>query len=257
MREVIINADDLGLAASVDAAIVDLASRGIVTAASLMSLYAPAQADLAELARQRISLGLHLDLTSAAACSRYACARPLRRLIAASWCRRLDRCELKAAVREQLDRFCQRVGAAPAFVDGHEHVHQFPMIRDALLEALAELAPTPRPYLRYTQTRVWRGGKAASIAALGAGTLRRMGSAAGYAGNADFAGVYALDREVPLDQCWNAWLAQLPRHGGLLMCHPGTDAAQGAFRLREYRYLTSAAFRDTLMRHAVRPVAWS
>mgnify|MGYP000073246266 CR=1 FL=1 len=50
-----------------------------------------------------------------------------------------DARRLAALAREwdaQWARFCEALGRAPRFVDGHQHVHQFPVIRDALLQEM-------------------------------------------------------------------------------------------------------------------------
>ncbi len=48
---------------------------------------------------------------------------------------------LAAELRAQFEAFAAAFGRPPDFVDGHQHVHLFPQVRDAALEAVAWMAP--------------------------------------------------------------------------------------------------------------------
>ena len=60
------------------------------------------------------------------------CARVLRLL---------DREPLRGRDREPARRLRHAFGRAPDFVDGHQHVHLFPQVRDALLDVVKDDAP--------------------------------------------------------------------------------------------------------------------
>ncbi|MCP2821003.1 ChbG/HpnK family deacetylase, partial [Salmonella enterica subsp. enterica serovar Typhimurium] len=72
------------------------------------------------------SFGLHLDFTEFS---------PLRRglwpLIGASLAHRLDASALRDEIATQCALFEDATGRAPDYVDGHQHVHQLPQIREA------------------------------------------------------------------------------------------------------------------------------
>ena len=63
MRQLIVNADDLGLSPGVNRGIADAVARGVVTSTSLMVRW-PSSDDAARWARAHgsVSVGLHLDL---------------------------------------------------------------------------------------------------------------------------------------------------------------------------------------------------
>lgn len=255
-RTVIINADDFGMHPSIDAAVLDLSARGIVTATSIMSLYPVIPDKLRRLRNQGTSLGLHIDFTSEAAQQRYATRWSLRSLIGATWGRRLSHARAKVMIQDQIDAFTSLAGLMPDFIDGHEHIHQFPVIREALIEVLDAASGERKPMLRYTRPAGWQGAKATIIDRLGAHHLHRLTQQSGYSCNHSFGGVYGLQHDAPLHHLWTRWLAALPDQGGLIMCHPAIDASCGAFRLHEYRYLASTQFADLLQVQDIATVPW-
>ena len=66
--------------------------------------------------------------------------RPAR-LAAARFCGLLDIEEIRAEIGRQLDRFEQPRLCAPDHIDGHQHVHVLPGVRQALLETGAQRYP--------------------------------------------------------------------------------------------------------------------
>ncbi len=116
MRQLIVNADDFGLADGVSEGIVEAHTSGIVTSTSLM-VDAPAAERAAALASQhpQLSVGLHfvededVDLD--------------------------DPADARRAFARQLERFRELTGADPTHVDSHHHVHS----EDDRMAAFAEL----------------------------------------------------------------------------------------------------------------------
>lgn len=257
-RRFILNADDVGMHPEVDAAVMRLAESGIVSSASVMTLM-PADADvLRVLQHGGIDLGLHLDLTSTAAAQRYGFSSSVGTLLARSYARQLGRQQVRHIIDEQLQRFCELAGRMPVFIDGHEHVHQFPGLRDALMDVIAGLPAQQRPFLRDTRPRSWRGPKAAVIGMLGASALTTRARELACVCNTDFFGVYPLQNEVDLDGLWRGWLQTMPAHGALVMCHPATSvfAPGNAFRLREYLFLSSVRFAEMRYQYSAEIVGW-
>jgi predicted glycoside hydrolase/deacetylase ChbG (UPF0249 family) len=247
----------------VDRAILALASRGIVTAASAMVL-SPRWPDAARRLKDAdADCGLHLDLTSPFAALPFS-ATGLARLIAKAYAEALPAPHLGATIERQLDLFERGLGRMPDFVDGHQHVHQLPGVRKALLGALSRrYGPEAKETgIRICQPRVWRGLKAHIVGALGG---RRLAEAAGRSGhklNSDFAGVYDFSPNADLRACWRRWLGALEGENPLAMCHIA-ESAQGAesdpirpARLREYSWLGSEAFLELCAEHSVMLVRW-
>lgn len=242
--------DDFGLHEGVNEAALRLAASGRVTAVSCMTgapRWRAGAARLAAVARGT-DVGLHLDLTE------YPLTRGMRMslpaLVARSQARLLDRTRLRREIEAQLDAFETGFGQAPAHVDGHQHVHQFPVVRDLLVQALQARYPRQRPWLRSTRQPGGTTGKSWLIERLGAQGLCRLAEANGFTHNARLLGVYDFQGDAARYRKLLAqWLARAGE-GDLLMCHPALTApahdAIAAARLREYEILAGDALPSLL-----------
>ncbi|UJF24435.1 ChbG/HpnK family deacetylase [Suttonella sp. R2A3] len=257
IKRVIINVDDLGLSPAVNRAVIDLAEGGIVRSTSLMSLGALSDAERQALRAARVDIGLHLDFTGLLTekCS-------LKQLIRDAWLRRLPVAFLEQSINEQLDGFERLVDDAPRFIDGHQHVHQFPGIREALFAVLAHRYPKNNIALRHTKPITGAGVKAHIIHGLGGPAIQRYSQTHGIEHNSVFAGVYDFQGdELRLEALWRHWLGKMPACGGLIMCHPAVadnswhDEIRVA-REREYAWLTSDRFRHLLREQSIEPCGW-
>lgn len=249
-RRIVVCADDFGITPAATRSILELSHAGAISATSVAVDGTAAAGSATELAGcARVSVGLHLALTDdlpgdprapLAVWIPRAFATPLR----------VERA-VDAEITRQLDRFEQLLGRPPAYVDGHQHVHQFPGVRDALVATL-ERRYGRGVALRSTVPRAMRGTKAAIIAGLGGRSLERMAAMRGLAMNRDFAGVYDFTGRVPFPTRMAAWLGSIA-DGGLVMCHPETDAVSGAdpVRAAEHRYLSSPAWPALLDREGI------
>lgn len=256
-RAVLLCADDYALHPLVDEAAEQLALAGRLSATSCMTTSPlwPAAAARLQALRDRLAVGLHFNLTEG-----HGGAHPAQALgavIRQAYARQLSPAQLRTAWRTQLDAFEQALGTPPDFIDGHQHVHQLPGLRDAMLAELqARYAPHERPWVRSTAPAggLWRSPKAAVIALLGGWTATRRLRRAGVGTNRGFGGVYGFDAADA--ESYGAQMAQwLPqmRAGGLLMCHPATGEVQGdaigTQRPVEFAYLMSPAFGALLAQH--------
>ena len=203
-------------------------------------------------------IGLHLNLTESFGQQNTSLAR----LIVQACTRRLDRDALRIGFARQFDAFEAGMGMAPDFIDGHQHVHQFPVVRDVLLELIDARYGDRKPWVRNTHAGSGAGApspKQALLALLGGRILARRLTAAGIASNAGFAGVYGFDSD-DYASLFEQWLARA-REGTLLMCHPAVSSSAhdpiGRQRQREYAFFSSAAFAPMLAAHAVRLVRLS
>jgi len=239
-RRVSVCADDFGANEAASLATLALARAGAISSASCM-VHAPCveryARELCALA-PAVSAGLHLDLTEFAPLPIRA---SLRRWLARGFLMgNIDRVQVMAEIRRQLDCFQVLFGRAPAFVDGHCHVHQIPGIREPLLEELQ------RRYgrsvaVRSTRTRGAHGLKGRFIEDLGGRSLHALIERAALPANADFAGAYDLVSMSAFGRSMRSWLHGIAT-GGLIMCHPELprheDAPANA-REAEYCFLAS------------------
>lgn len=137
MKHITLNVDDLGLSPAVNQAVCRLAALGRVHAASFMSLGRIAPDELAALRQAGIDIGLHFDLTGLAR------QGTLGQVMARSWLRAWPAAALQETIARQMDAFEDQIGQPPAFIDGHQHVHQFPQVRERLLaEARRRYGPS-------------------------------------------------------------------------------------------------------------------
>lgn len=228
----IVCADDFGMNPGVDAGILELAGRGRLSAASCLVQGATFAGHAQALRDTGAQVGLHLNFTEALAPGQFC--QPLGALIRSAWLGRLDAASLREQVARQFDAFEDAAGR-PDFVDGHQHVHQFPGIRQALLAELEQRYKRPelRPWLRSTRMRAQPGTslalrvKAGIIEALGAHAFARQAQKKGYALNGRFGGVYDFRGG---QQAYRKLLALWLRNAGdgdVLMCHPAAYAYPG------------------------------
>ncbi len=230
--------DDFGLHAAINDAVLALQQQGRVGATSAMvdgSAWVEGARALQAIPPQQLDVGLHLDLTELTTDAAYVPRRPLRSLWQDSYLGRLDAQALRAEITRQLDAFESALGRAPAYVDGHQHVHQLPQVREALLQVLAERFANVhcRPWLRDTRpggglsAGLGNAFKAAVIAGLGRASLQQQARALGFAGNRRLLGVYGFSGDAHhYQQLLTAWL-QSARDGDLIMCHPASGAVPG------------------------------
>jgi predicted glycoside hydrolase/deacetylase ChbG (UPF0249 family) len=249
-RRVVLCADDFGMELSVNEGILRLAAMGRVTAVTCM-VDMPAWREGARAlsgVAGRADAGLHLDLGTRS-------AGQLLALAARGALGLVDPARVADRVSGQLDRFEAAMGAPPAFVDGHHHVHQLRPVREALLGVLRRRYGDRIPAVRSVVPLRPRGTKAAIVAGLGARPLLRRLEAEGIAHNPDFAGVYDLSARSDFPGLLRGWLADLADRG-LVMCHPGLPGEGPAAQARgaELRHLESDRFGEDCAAAGVRLV---
>ena len=190
MRRLIVNADDFGLTAGVNRAIVEAHARGIVTSSTLMA-NGRAFDDAVRLANTvpRLSVGCHVvlidgepvvnaELLPSIASTPSGSARfrdGLKSFAVRALAGRLDPGEIEAEVSAQIHKL-QAAGINVSHVDTHKHTHLFPGVLRPLLRAAricgvcavrnpfgprrplksAELLTRPTLWARYAEVRLLR-----------------------------------------------------------------------------------------------------
>ncbi|MBW0005460.1 MAG: ChbG/HpnK family deacetylase [Hyphomicrobiales bacterium] len=268
MLRFVLCADDFALSEGVSSAILALLHDGRITATGAMTNrdnWAKAAPRLREFSG-RADLGVHLNLTcgnSLAVMSRFAPTGELPsfgRVFRAALLGRLPLAEIADEFRRQIDAFASTMGREPDFLDGHQHVHAFPSIRDALLSALDGLGLAKHLYVRDPADRARAilrrrvgGDKALMLAALAHGFGEKL-RARRITTNLGFSGVVPFDprRDYASDF---AYFLVAPGARHLVMCHPGEidDELKAAdpvveTRPKEARFLQSDAFAELLAR---------
>ncbi|MFO0996743.1 MAG: ChbG/HpnK family deacetylase [Alphaproteobacteria bacterium] len=231
---VVLCADDYGLAPGVSAAIRELLGLGRLSATSCMSLspHWPTEGPALAPYREQADLGLHLTLTDHAplgpmpALAPAGRLPPLSRLMARSFLGGLERSEVEAEIDRQIDRFEAVIGAEPAFLDGHQHVHVLPVIRDIVLDRCKGRLARRKPYLRTcveSAGAILARGIApirALIISVLASRLDRSVREAGLRANSVFRGVRSFGPDERYGEIFPRYLAK-PIPQMLIACHPG------------------------------------
>jgi chitin disaccharide deacetylase len=268
-RHIWLCADDYGISPGVNAAIRELIIGGRINATSAM-VAAPhfnsgeaAALDRVNAVERRAALGLHVTLTSpfqplSADFSPLRDGRflPLNDLLRGATARRLRSEFLIAEIGGQLRAFADIFGRLPDFLDGHQHVHLFPQIRDAFLRVVAQEAPYAwvRQCGRAKSGRRLHDHKGLTLDILSVG-FRRKAKRLGIATNPAFAGTYSFNSRANFATIFPRFLSGLP-DGGLIMCHPGFVDGElkgldslTALREQEFAYFSSDAFMKVLADH--------
>jgi predicted glycoside hydrolase/deacetylase ChbG (UPF0249 family) len=271
-RRIWLCADDYGISASVDAAIRDLVVRGRINATSVM-VVAPsfdrAQAhalDTLNAGGRRVAIGLHVTLTAPYRPLSNG-FKPLRDGVFHSLDATLIRAclhgltsaALVAEVAGQLRAFVDHFGRAPDFIDGHQHVHLFPQVRDTVLEVARRDAPNAwvRQCGRAPPLAYGIGDRKGLLLDLLSRGFRRRAVAMGVRTNPAFAGTYDYGERANFAAMFPRFLERMP-DGGLIMCHPGFVDAElqrldplTTLREQEYAYLIDDGVPDLLARQGV------
>jgi chitin disaccharide deacetylase len=264
LRYIWLCADDYGISPAVSAAIRELVARGLINAASVMvvtpSFSASEAISLREAAAARAAIGLHLTLTAPFhpltdfAPRRDGAFLPLNGMAGRGLLHRLDRTRLEAEIASQFAAFRSAFGRAPDYVDGHQHIHVFPQIGDALLRVIKHEAP--QAWLRQCGRAAAAPKRLADpkgyiLDALSA-RLRRLAAKHGVRTNPAFAGTYSFRPDADFSRLFSEFLASLP-DGGLVMCHPGKVDRElrqldplTDLREREYAFFLSERFPQLL-----------
>ena len=153
---VILCADDYGMSAGVSEGILELAALKRLSATSAIVTLDRWPEDARRLLaiRDRIAIGLHINLTLGAPLGPMPTLAPdgrlptLSSLLVRALAGRVDREEIAAEVTRQLARFEKELGFAADHIDGHQHVHALPGIRDGVLAALGARFTGRRPLVR-------------------------------------------------------------------------------------------------------------
>ncbi len=282
-RPLIINVDDLGLSDAVNDAVIHLAELGRVGASSYMVGGTITDSDINHLKKLNVDVGLHLDLTGIFPS---ALRGSLKSVITASYLRRFNPRQVTEIIKQQLDAFEDCFGHAPVFIDGHQHIHQFPVIRQCLINEL--ITRYSNEILKNTlsarvTTPLVNDLKSWIIYALGGYAWRKSCEHNHIFTNDKFGGVYGFDVNTQeLAALWEKWLSKVPYNTGLssthttieplplqinvpttlIMCHPAVpdNSWQDEIKLareREYKWLMSDEFEELIQRKNVRLINWS
>ena len=255
--KIIICADDFGQNASISAAICQLVQLQRLNAVSCMVNGEAWLQYWPQLLKNKshIQIGLHLNLTHGQGLT-HTKLNALGQFILQTYkLRPLSRVWLKTEIRAQIQKFKDDTGFWPQFIDGHQHVHQLPGVRDVLIECVREFQIKPwfrTTYHWHNQALKHSGSwKKWALLCLGGQSFYRLLQHQGWSVNHHFSGDYTFGREKSYRDIFLSAYRALPGEG-VIMCHPGLndEDEQDAIRhsrILEFQYFSSQQFADDLM----------
>jgi predicted glycoside hydrolase/deacetylase ChbG (UPF0249 family) len=260
-RQIWLCADDYGISPAVSSAICNLIARGHINATSVIvgspSFSTDAGGALRDVATTHAAIGLHLTLTApfrplseGFTPLRGGAFLPLAAMAGRALVGALKPALLETEIASQFAAFRAAFGRAPDFVDGHQHIHLFPQIGEALLRVGKTAAP--RAWLRQC------GRPAAAHKSLAdpkgfildrlSARFQKLAAQQGLRTNPAFAGTYSFRPGADYAKLFPSFLDGLP-DGGVVMCHPGKVDAElrgldplTDLREREYEYFLNDDF---------------
>jgi predicted glycoside hydrolase/deacetylase ChbG (UPF0249 family) len=252
MKKITLCADDYGQNESISQAIIALLKKNRLSATSCMTTSSnwPSHAKWLMPFATQADIGLHFNLTEGKPLSEKLAQShgflPLSQLLVKAYWRMLNAHALEAELHAQLDAFQIALGRMPDFIDGHQHIHQLPVIRDVLLKVYEErLRPTkcyvrcvddPKVYVRLYNRNYF---KRLMIQLLGASIFKKNIIKRDIPHNSSFAGIYQFADSKNYSRIFPRFLSEI-RDGGIIMCHPGLlsqDETDGIAKARYHEFL--------------------
>jgi predicted glycoside hydrolase/deacetylase ChbG (UPF0249 family) len=251
MKAIVLCADDYGQAPAISEGILALLDARRLSATSCMvnTSYWPVYADKLVQYQERADIGLHFNLTHGQALSRAGKFDSLSTLIIKAHTFRIDKEAIALELNAQIDAFQQATGMLPRFLDGHQHVHHLPMIREVVVDVFNERLKGSGSYMRLVAmplsvTEVF--SKKMVIYLTGVRRFKQLLLKHGISHNSSFSGIYDFANAVRYAEYFPGFLREVG-DGGLIMCHPGMAPGDkgdeiGAGRGFEYTYFRSDRF---------------
>ncbi len=252
-KTIVLCADDFGINPGVSAGILKLARMQRLSAVSCMTNISNFNLHASDLCavKDKVQTGLHFNLTEG-----YFLSEPQQRcfslneLLMKTHLRWLNPSFIAQEFNAQLDQYINRMGGLPDFIDGHQHVHQFPIVRQVVLGIYEQRLRKNRTFIRATapsislsqyrfktQILAGTGGRALSFA------LKKFD----VPHNAYFSGIYDFNPASNYRDLFRQWMS-LASTNTLIMCHPGEDEDSmdeiAPSRRIEMNYFLSDAFLD-------------
>jgi chitin disaccharide deacetylase len=255
MSQLIMTSDDFAQSEAIDAGILHLIKLGHLTATSCLTQsprWLQAAKLIDEAIRAKADIGLHLDFTQYNPILKSS----LLWIMMQSCARVLPKKLIVNAIHQQLDAFENALGTAPDYIDGHQHVHQLPQIREALIEVLMQRYANQLPWIRISKPLITDGLKAHVIACLGANGLMKLARQHGIRNSQSLLGVYDFNLDQSQYQAkLTAWLSHAASGNAIpaLMSHPAKSSIANQYgdpiyaaRTVEYSVLADEAFKQSL-----------
>lgn len=265
-KHIVLCADDYGQSLPISQGIIKLISAQRLSAVSCLVNFPESEAHGKWLKtyQDQVDIGLHFNLTEGSPLSNAYKKKygeqflSLPTLMRMAYTRRLALPVLVAECNAQLQRFVDVYSRPPDFMDGHQHVHQFPIIQNAVTEVFNIHMPK-QAYMRLAKP-AWCFKhikvllKQIALFALGSSAFHERLRQQGILHNASFSGMYHFAGAY---EQWFKYFLRTINTQGLIMCHPSLDGFAtkdgiAKARYQEYLYLISDGFISDCRDHDVK-----
>lgn len=241
----IICADDYGISPAVNAGIIELVERKRISAVSCMMVgpyVSEAMEELKSL-RAEVDIGLHLVLTKETPLvpKQKKTSIPddhenflsFNKLLTNSFCKLINYDSVFKEVVGQINCFMEYFGRYPDYIDGHQHIQQLPVIRNAIKDAIVDVIKNnSRIYVRICQLPqgwLWTKGISfsrslalgnffISLPAKSTGDLLTKNS---IPHNRYLLGYYNYEGGKKFEDVFQRYLTLKPEDKDIFFCHPG------------------------------------
>lgn len=243
-------ADDFSQNAPISEGILNLASKQRINAISCM-VNRPLWPEVATCLKNKtdfLKIGLHFNLSYGTAISEewkehYGAKLPaLQTLLFLLFMRRIKTEIILSELLTQWDTFVENVGYVPDFLDGHQHVHQFPNVRQAFIALCLKKNFTG--FCRTTTNGIKDFfssdcfPKPLAMQLLGGRSLQKDLNKYDLKTNSSFFGFYSFNKAINYRTYFRSFLAA-SRKDGIIMCHPGLpsqDKTDPQYMIRRFEY---------------------
>jgi len=261
MKHFTLCADDFALSSAVSQAIVTLFEYGRINATSCLvnTHYWEEHSAWLHPYKETQSIGLHFNLTlgrplSDEAKQYWPNGLPtLKKLVVECYRKQLPQPIVEAELIAQLDQFQEHMNMPPCFLDGHQHAHHLPVIRDAVIAVHQRHLSKDNCSIRIVNNSIIKTllapnnkFKRFTLQMLGGNKLAKAVKKLDITYNTSFAGIYNFSNAKEYAELFPTFLADI-KNNGLIMCHPGLSAKNkvddiAEHRVHEYDYLMSERF---------------
>lgn len=248
---IIVCADDFGTSFEVNDAIIELLRQKRISAVNCLVTGRAwdEEADLLKDFKDIVDIGLHLSYRDI----------PFNKILISAYLRRLGRKTIFKEFQSQLSCFFEKLGRLPDFIDGHNHIHQLPVFRLALMDLINTMG-AEKIYIRNSAISL-RDIFARKISilkniliAIPGSSLKKYLSKRRIHTNDDLLGIYDFNTDKEAGKIVEAFLKTAKRPNSILMVHPGYGNKRCNYknncfdskRKQEMEYLESEQYKNLL-----------
>ncbi len=229
--KIILCADDYALSPGVSRGIRELIQVQKITATSAMSI-SPYWSDESRSLREisdthKVDVGLHLTLTDLKGLTSSKKLPTINKLLVLAMLRKLPLKDIECELSAQFDAFVKCFGKLPAFLDGHQHIHILPGIRDIVIGLYKKHLVNTDAYIRNCSEKLMvilkrnvSIPKTILISTLSKRLKQRLLDQ-NIPTNSGFAGIYDFDLSASRYKDIFARFLINAQDKTLIMCHPG------------------------------------